>query len=264
MPARPWTRISAVVLALTTAGCHATVEIAGSASDEWVRSYTLTPGGEIQISNSNGAIELEGYDGPAVEVRAERTVKAFSDDSARELVSKIAISEDVAPDRVTIRTEGIEGLLVGVSYQVTYRIRAPHSVVARLRVTNGSATARSFNGHFIGTSTNGGVVGENLGGRIEARTTNGHVRVVATAVASGGIRLQTTNGHVDLVVPETSKADVAAECRNGSVTVEGLALEPFGEQSRRVVSGRLGGGGAPIEVRTTNGNVRIASRAKEP
>jgi hypothetical protein len=264
MPARRWNRIGVVVAALLAAGCHVPVsELTGTARDEWVRSYTIADGGELQVSSSNGAIVLEGYDGPTVEVRAERSAKAMSEEAARELVSKIVINEDVSPDRVVIRTEGIDGLLVGVSYQVTYHVRAPHTIVARLRVTNGTATARSFNGHLIATSTNGGVVGENLAGRIEARSTNGHVRVAATAVAPGGIRLQTTNGHADLVVPETAKADVTVETRNGTVAVEGLSLEPFGEQSKRVVNGRLGGGGAPIEVRTTNGNVRLGSRAKE-
>ncbi len=84
------------------------------------------------------------------------------------------------------------------------------------------------------------------------------------AVAPGGIRLQTTNGRVDLVVPTTAKADVSAECRNGTIAVDGLPFEPVGEQSRRTVNGRLNGGGAPIEVRTTNGAVRIRSQSAEP
>jgi hypothetical protein len=256
--------IGALAAAVLTAACHSSVpELTGQASDEWVRSYELAADREIQISNTNGPIQLEGYDGRTVEVTAERTARAVSNESARELVSRIAIHEDVQPDRVAVRTEGISGLLVGVSYQVSYRVRAPHSVVARLRVTNGTVTAKGFRGYLIATSTNGGIVGEGLGGKVEARSTNGHVRVGLTGVAIGGINIRTTNGRVDLALPDSAKADLSAECRNGTVTIDGLKLEPFGEQSQRLVNGKLNGGGPPIEIGTTNGTIRVRSASTE-
>ena len=142
-----WLRAAALAAGLFAAGCHAGgINPAGHASDQWVRSYELPPDGEIQVSATNGAIELEGYDGPTVEVRAERVAHAASDDAARELVSRIEIKEEVLPNRVSISTEGISGILIGVSYEVKYQVRAPHSVVARLRVTNGVVKAKAFAG----------------------------------------------------------------------------------------------------------------------
>ena len=265
MTRNSWLRTGALVASLLAGGCHGPMgELAGQASDEWVRSYELRPDGEIQVSATNGAIDLEGYEGKTVEVRAERIARAVTDEAARELVSKIAINEEVTPDRVAIRTEGVSGLLIGVSYQVKYHVRAPHSVVARLRVTNGVVTAKRFSGHLIATSTNGGIVGEELGGKLEARSTNGMVRISLREVAPAGVSLRTTNGRVDLSLPASAKADLSAECRNGAVTVEGLALEASGEQSRRAVNGRLNGGGAPIDVETTNGAIRIRSLAATP
>jgi hypothetical protein len=264
MPSIRRTRFGTLVVALLAVGCHGPVgELAGRASDDWVRSYDLGKDGEIAISANNGSIDLEGYDGSTVEVRAERTARAVDDESARELVARIAINEEVEPNRVAIRTEGIGGILIGVSYQVKYHVRAPHAVVARLRLTNGVITAKAFSGQLIANSTNGGIVGQDLGGRLEARSTNGEIRVTMSGVPAGGISIQTTNGRVDLALPEAVKADLSAECRNGAVSVEGLPFEPFGEQSRRVVNGRLNGGGAPIEVRTTNGAVRVRSRSTE-
>ena len=73
-----------------------------------------------------------------------------------------------------------------------------------------------------------------------------------------------TAGTVTQVWRFTAKADLSAECRNGAVTVEGLSIEPFGEQSRRSVHGKLNGGGAPIDVETTNGAVRIRSLTAQP
>ena len=255
-----WLRSGALVAGLLAGGCHGPMgELPGLASDEWVRSYELPPGGEIQVSATNGTIDLEGYEGKTVDVRAVRTARAATGEAARELVSKIAINEEVTPDRVVIRTEGVSGILIGVSYQVKYQVRAPHSVVARMRVTNGIVTAKRFSGHLIATSTNGGVVGEEIGGKLEARSTNGTVRIALQQVSPDGVTLRTTNGRVDLALPASAKADLSAECRNGAVTIEGLSLDPSGEQSRRAVRGKLNGGGAPIDIETTNGAVRIRS-----
>jgi hypothetical protein len=260
-----WLRAAALAAGLFAAGCHAGgVNPAGQASDQWVRSYELPPDGEIQVSATNGAIEIEGYDGPTVEVRAELVAHAASDDAARELVSRIVIKEEVLPNRVSIRTEGISGILIGVSYEVKYQVRAPHSVVARLRVTNGVVKAKAFAGQLIATSTNGGIVGEELSGKVEARTTNGNVQIALHAISPGGVSLRTTNGRVDLSLPPAAKADLSATCRNGAVTVEGLEIEAFGEQSRRAVNGRLNGGGPPVDVETTNGAIRIRPLATEP
>ena len=256
---------AAVLVGVTAAACHGPVgELAGRASDEWVRSYTLAPGGEIEVSSTNGTIEVEGHDGSTVEVRAERTARAVTDESARELVSRITIQEEVTPERVAIRTEGISGLLLGVSYQVTYHVRAPHSVVARLRTTNGAIRVKRFNGHVVAASTNGGVIGEDLGGSLEARGTNGQVRVAFTAVGAQGITIRTTNGRVDLALPGAVKAHLSANCRNGSITVDGLPFQAVGEQTRREVRGTINGGGPPIELTTTNGGIRIRGPSSEP
>jgi hypothetical protein len=255
-----WLRTGALIASLLAGGCHGPLgELTGQATDEWVRSYEIRPDGEIQVSATNGTIDLEGYEGKTVEVRAERTARAVTDEAARELISKIAINEEVAPDRVAIRTEGVSGILIGVSYQVKYHVRAPQAVVARMRVTNGIVTAKRFSGHLIATSTNGGIVGEEIGGQLEARSTNGTVRIALQQVAAAGVTLRTTNGRVDLSLPPSAKADLSAECRNGAVTVEGLSVEPLGEQTRRAVRGKLNGGGPPIDIETTNGAVRIRS-----
>jgi DUF4097 and DUF4098 domain-containing protein YvlB len=254
-------RLAILLLAgLTASGCHVSVsELGGSASDEWVRTYQVTPGTEVAISSSNGAIELEGTDGTAVEVRAERTAKATTDEAARDLVARIEIQEDVTPERIAINTEGIGGLLIGVSYRVTYHVRAPHAVVARLRATNGLITVKGFAGHVVAASTNGGVTGEELRGSLDARATNGHVRVGFAAVGEKGITVRTTNGRVDLVLPDAAKGDLTATCRNGSIRLEGLPFEAFGEQTARKVQGKLNGGGAPIELTTVNGGIHIRS-----
>ena len=67
----------------------------GKAQDEWTRSYQVAPGGRLEIINVNGRIAAEPSDGKSVEIKAERSVKALSDESARELLGKIEMREEV-------------------------------------------------------------------------------------------------------------------------------------------------------------------------
>ena len=136
-------RTAAFAASLVAAGCHSPVgQLTGQASDEWVRSYELRPDGEIQVSASNGTIELEGCDGKTVEVRAERIAHAVNDEAARELVSKIEISEEVTPDRVAVRTEGHQRHLDRRLVRGEIPRPCPHSVVARLRVDRTASSRR--------------------------------------------------------------------------------------------------------------------------
>ena len=256
MTRNSWLRTGALIASLLASGCHGPIgELAGKASDEWVRSYELRPAGEIDVSATNGTIDLEGYDGKTVEVRAERTARAVSDEAARELVSKIEIKEEVSPDRVIIAPRA-SAALIGVSYQVsTTSARRTRSSPACA-----SPTASSRPSAFPATwsppaPTAGSWARSSAASSRPARpTARCGLRCGRSIppVSPSGRRTD-----VDLSLPASAKADLSAECRNGAVSVEGLAIEAFGEQSRRSVHGKLNGGGAPIDVETTNGAVRI-------
>lgn len=252
----------AVVALVAGAACQVPGNLTGKATDEWVRTFPLTMGGELQITNTNGAIEVEGVDGGTVEICAERTARGVTDAMAQDLLPRISIHEEVAPDKIAIRTEGVGGFLIGASFQVRYRVRAPHAAVLRLRTTNGGVTLRSFKGRIVASSTNGSIVGEELAGSVEARTTNGNARFTITSLGADGLNVRTTNGNVQLIVPESLKADLSATCRNGTVEITGVEFKPDGEQTRRRVQGTLNGGGAPIELATVNGAVRIRARTR--
>ena len=72
--------------------------------------------------------------------------------------------------------------------------------------------------------------------------------------------LRATNGSVVLKLPSDANASLEANCTNGTIDVNDFALEPFGEQTRRRVRGRLNAGGTPIEITTINGDIHVAPR----
>src|SRR5947209_2999000 len=72
------------------AGCDLHLgNLSARATDEWTHTYPLKPGGEIEIDNTNGRIDVEGTDTPTVEVRAERVARGATQQAARELLPRI-------------------------------------------------------------------------------------------------------------------------------------------------------------------------------
>ena len=113
-------------LGLLLAGCDLSLgHLTARATDEWSRSYPLEAGGEIRIVNTNGKIEIEGTDGSTVEVKAEKIARGATDTAARELLPRIVIKEDIKPDRVSLETERMSGIMIGAAFEVRYHVRAP-------------------------------------------------------------------------------------------------------------------------------------------
>ncbi len=260
-PGRLLAAALAVPMLAALAGCDMSLgALAGRATDEWTRTYQLSPGGELRIGNTNGRIEIEGVDGSTVDVRAERIAKAATDEGARELLPRIKITEDVKPDRIAIATERLSGIMIGAGVEVRYHVKAPKAAALDISNTNGQITLTNMTGRVVAHTTNGGVVGRNLTGAVDARTTNGGVNVDLASLGTERVVLRCTNGGVTLSLPNTAKADVSATVTNGGIRVSDVTLE-VSEQSRRRLEGKMNGGGTPIELHTTNGGIRIRSHA---
>ena len=264
--ARKFTRIAAVlVLSAALAGCDIAVDshggfdfaAAGKAADEWTRTYKMQAGGRLELINVNGRIAAEASDGSEVEVRAERSAKAPTEDAAKALLEKIEMREEVgdARVRVEVRSPRITG---PSSHEIKWTIKVPRGVAVDLRTVNGGVQMLGLEGDLRARSTNGGITGKALvATSVDASVTNGGIDIeLAQAVTSGTFDLEATNGGVSINIPEDSKADITARSVNGGISPN-LPIETTGEQSRRRLEGKLNGGGARITLETVNGGVKI-------
>jgi DUF4097 and DUF4098 domain-containing protein YvlB len=150
--------------------------------------------------------------------------------------------------------------MIGAAFEVRYHVRAPKNAVINVTNTNGQVALTALGGKVRAHTTNGGVNGRNLTGGVDAQSTNGGVTIDMASVGAERIALHTTNGGVTLTLPDSAKADLSASCTNGGINVSALERFEVSEQSRRRVEGRLNGGGTSIEVRTTNGGIRVRPR----
>jgi hypothetical protein len=236
---------------------------AGKATDEWVRTYDIKPGGRLEIINLTGRIQASAASGTQVEVRAIREARAGSEEASRELLRKTGMIEDVGADRVVIHAPNLNGQGRGFrrpQLTITYDVHIPAGLNVVLKTQNGEVKLENINGVRIeAASTNGGITGRGLSGAVEASTVNGGIQMDLEAV-SGDTRITTVNGGVILSVAPGVNADLEATVVNGGVVVQDEVAFAAGERSRQRVAGRIGSGGPRLIVQTTNGGVRVGLR----
>ena len=87
-----------MVVSAAVAGCDiAMAELREKQTAEWRKTYDLQPGGRLEISNVNGKIEVQPAEGNAVEIVAEKSVRASTADAAKEALARPASSGE-CPD----------------------------------------------------------------------------------------------------------------------------------------------------------------------
>jgi hypothetical protein len=268
------TAIVGLVLAagLSVAGCDIqagegglSFDIAsGKAQDTWTRSYTLPAGGRLELINVNGRITAEPATGEAVTVEAVRIAKGSSDEAAKDLLAKLEIREEVSGS--TARVESRPPRLSGFGgHEIQWTVKVPKGVTVDLRTVNGGVRITGLQGEVHARTTNGGVVGRGLIPTIiEASAVNGgiDIELAAPLDATDSVEMETVNGGVSLSLPSESRATITARAVNGGVRVNDLDIDRDPQsndfESKRRLEGTLNGGGARVNVSTTNGGVRIS------
>ena len=162
--------ILALVLAagLSVAGCDIQagngdfkVDFAsGKAQDTWSRTYKVASSGRFELINVNGKITAEQTDGAEIVVEGRRSMKASSDEAAKELLAKLEIREEVSEStvRVESRPPRLSGPFSG--HEIEWTVKVPKGVIVDLRTINGSAPNGLAN-EIHAKTTNGGVKGVN-------------------------------------------------------------------------------------------------------
>lgn len=224
-----------------------------------VREMTAPSSGSVSVDASpNGGITVEGAPRYDVLVRARVVATAETEDRARQIVSAVRIQ----PSGDRIEAEGPTGLGRREGWHVSYELTVPMQMNLSLKSVNGGLTVRGVEGQIQFTTTNGGVRLTNVNGDVRGRTTNGGVDIqLDGAMWQGeGLDVQTSNGGVRISVPEHYSARLEASTTNGGLNSDFPVMARGQGRRPREIEATLGGGGAPIRVRTSNGGVKITKR----
>jgi hypothetical protein len=260
-PQRSPAGLALVVLTALT-GCDVQVRegnirvgvYSAEAKQEWRRAYALPAGGQVEIANLNGPVELTAGPAGALEVQVDISAKALTESIARDILGKGKIEETVSLERVKVETvvpRGVHG-----SYEARYQIRVPSGVTAQVSTTNGSLKATGLVDMLKASVVNGAVELTAISGGLDAAVVNGSLSVKLAKVTAA-IRLETANGRIALELPKASRANLTARVVNGGLTVSGLPVKEPVQRRIRDLDTALNGGGPTIDLRTTNGRISI-------
>lgn len=237
--------------ALLVSGCMHGGDWGGSAFKAAVNeSRPLAKNGHFSIDNTNGRVEVTGWD--QAEVKIEATKRAGSERSLEELRIEI----DAEADDVRVRTRYPRPRWMGGAGRVDYVVHVPRTARVSVENVNGRVEISDVTAEVEASTVNGSVEVREASGEVEVSTVNGSVEASLSRVdPQGRSRLHATNGSVRLTLPADVNAEIEASTVNGGVGCD-FDLEG-GRKSRRKLEGRIGSGGARFDLGTVNGSVNI-------
>jgi Putative adhesin len=220
-----------------------------------VRETTIPARGAIRVDGGeNGGITVTGWDRNEIKVVARMEAQARDERDAQDLLKRIEIR--TSPD---VRAEGPQ-TRSREGWSVSFDVYVPRHTNLDLETHNGGVKIADVDAQVRFDAVNGGVKLTGLAGDVRGQTENGGVSVTLDGDRwrGAGLDVRTQNGGVKLDVPTRYNADLETGTVNGHVDLD-FPVTVSGRVGR-TINTRLGGGGAPIRVRTTNGGVIIRQR----
>jgi hypothetical protein len=224
-----------------------------------LRTESFRPGaGALRVNTSpNGGVIVESWPGSEIEVEAR--IQAEGESAGR--ASEIARSIDVRHNGNSLVPTGPE-MDRQESWSVVYYVKVPRTMDLDLKTINGPIGVRNMRSHIIARTTNGPVSLTDVGGDVKANSGNGpiSVRLSGTRWEGAGLDAETGNGPVTLSIPDDYNADLEAGTTNGPFNTDiALNVRVIGRRTTHINT-KLGDGGAPVRVVTTNGPISIHRR----
>jgi hypothetical protein len=260
------------------------------ASEEFELLFDAPDAGRIDLINSNGKTRVVGEDRPDVLLRGIKNARAESEQAARALLDGIYVRSQETASGLALEAEiprkwnrhGSIDLELCVPHDTEIHITSSNGKVCVQGLRHG-VTAHSSNGsirltditgdidlttanakvccsctcgRLVARSSNGKIEVGDHSGAIDATTSNGLIHATLKALAADGVTLATSNGRIVLELPEDPNADVDIRVDNGVIRSD-LALGNEVREGAGRLRGRLGRGGNPIKLRTSNGTISV-------
>ncbi len=224
-------------------------------------SFTLdvTTQTQFRLEGINGNMTVTGDpDATTVEVSGERRVGSNSTADAEAHLPNLRVEVDERSSEFVVRTVQPNNTR-GRSYQVTYEVTAPASMVQSIANVNGNIVASGVSSDVAVGNVNGNVTTIGLFGDLSVGLVNGNVVADVTLPPSGDVALATVNGNVSLTVPQNVSAEFEATWVNGGATISNLTLQNQ-QITETSIRGVFGGGDGTINVGLTNGSITVTGR----
>jgi len=281
--------------ALALAACDISIG-ASEYSVREEKTFAVSGAPQLAVSTFDGSIEVRGWDRDEVAVEVEKvgpdqaTVERIQVTATR---NGDAITIDVRKpsplESTGMRRTPSANLVVSVPLKTAIVARSGDGSISIRRVTgtldldteDGSIRVEEIAGMLTARTGDGDVIGRKMDGRADIRTDDGVVGLdgVLTALkvetrdgavevtarpgsrTDGDWDVTTGDGDLRIEVPEGFGAEVDARTGDGRIRVDTITDRPEATKDEREdrdsVTGRLGGGGKALRLRTSSGSIAV-------
>jgi DUF4097 and DUF4098 domain-containing protein YvlB len=245
-------RTFAFVIALLATG-----SLFASVTEEETFSYKLDEGGRFSLSNVNGSVVITGGGGDSVEIIAIKKADNQED------LDKIEIEISHSADEISVETELGESNRWfshgNNSGSVKYEVIVPVSTqLDSVETVNGNVNISGVSGKVIAESVNGDLEVSDLAGDVGLSTVNGSIEAEFSRLEDQQrVNMETVNGRVSIDLPENADADISADTLNGGINASDFGLETEKGFVGSDLNGKIGNGGARLNIDTVNGSIKI-------
>lgn len=147
-------------------------------------------------------------------------------------------------------------------YSATIDIDLPDSVELFMTTTNGNVDINSWNSDAFCSTVNGSMSVLDHQGNLRLLSTNGSIFASTLILDSTMIvELGTSNGDIEINLPPGISATFNTGTTNGLVTIEGFSTVEYQVNTPTQKIGKIGNGGAGIQISTVNGSISIIARS---
>ncbi len=230
------------------------------------QTLPLSAKGRIRLNNVNGRVEIVGWDGSDV------VIKALKHGRTQKSVDAVKINVNSTPDEIAIHTEqsssetGFSGIWSWFknggnnNAVVDYAIQVPWNArLKNISSVNGRIVIEDVSGDIEASTVNGEMQVQDAAGSLKLSTVNGRIEAELVSLGNGqSVSLDAVNGQIEAILPTHADAQVSASTVNGSISSEFASLVVKKEfPVSKHLKGILGNGGASVKASTVNGGIRF-------
>jgi len=247
----------------------------------------------IELDNVSGAIHVTSTTGRSVEMTANKTIRAESQeriaDAKRDV--KLDISDKAETVRIYVdgpfrcncgdgrdgwRSSGARWNEPGYRVDIDFDLRVPEGTKLRLRTVNsGDITVDRTTGDFEVENVNGRITMTDIRGSGSAQTVNGSVNVSFLENPKSASSFKTINGVIEVAFQPNFSADLQMKTFNGGLYTDfDVKSLPSASATAERVNGkfvyrgnsfsgfRVGNGGPEIKFDGFNGDIKVVRRTR--
>jgi hypothetical protein len=274
-------RYMAIALVLCAAGS------AQAAEKTLERTFTVSPAGLLVVDADSASVQITGASTDRVTL--SMSLHGSDADLAKTTLDAVQNAGGVT---ITMRRPQKNGWFNWTSWNSggQIRITVPHQYrvdvrtsgerveladtvgSATLRTSGGDISAKGVTGSLEARTSGGGIFAETIRGDVDARTSGGDVHLLSVdgkinAKTSGGsvhcslvganrgIVAKTSGGSIELTLPRATTGGIVATTSGGDVSVD-LPISTTTKTTHHL-AGPLNGGGEPIDLSTSGGDISV-------